>query len=63
MLLFSIILSIVTQTGDLVESWFKRYCYVKDSSNIIPGHGGFLDRFDGIVVAILICGILEPLIS
>jgi phosphatidate cytidylyltransferase len=47
----------------LFESFMKRKCKVKDSSNIIPGHGGFLDRFDGIIVAILICGISEPLFS
>ena len=61
--LFAILLSFCSQVGDLFESFMKRKCKVKDSSNIIPGHGGFLDRFDGIIVAILICGILEPLIS
>ena len=61
--LFAIILSFGSQVGDLFESFMKRKCKVKDSSNIIPGHGGFLDRFDGIIVAIVICGILEPLIS
>jgi len=61
--LFAILLSFCSQVGDLFESFVKRKCQVKDSSNIIPGHGGFLDRFDGIIVAILICGILEPLIS
>ena len=61
--LFAIILSFGSQVGDLFESFMKRKCKVKDSSNIIPGHGGFLDRFDGIIVAILICGISEPLFS
>ncbi len=44
--LISILLSILSQFGDLFESWLKRINNIKDSSNIIPGHGGVLDRFD-----------------
>lgn len=45
----TIILSIISQMGDLFESWLKRLNNIKDSSNIIPGHGGVLDRFDSIL--------------
>lgn len=46
-----IILSILSQFGDIVESAIKRYFKVKDSSNLLPGHGGFMDRFDGLIFA------------
>lgn len=47
--LLTIILSIISQCGDLFESWLKRLNDIKDSSNIIPGHGGVLDRFDSVL--------------
>jgi phosphatidate cytidylyltransferase len=46
------IIIIVTGTwGDLVESMFKRSITIKDSGTILPGHGGFLDRFDGVFIS------------
>lgn len=47
----SALLAVVAQAGDLTESWIKRRCGVKDSSNIIPGHGGVFDRVDGLLAA------------
>ncbi|HKU07546.1 MAG TPA: phosphatidate cytidylyltransferase [Bradyrhizobium sp.] len=51
-------LSVISQLGDLFESAVKRRFGVKDSSHIIPGHGGLLDRLDGFVAAVVAAAIL-----
>ncbi|WP_173982561.1 phosphatidate cytidylyltransferase [Magnetospirillum sp. SS-4] len=50
--------AVVAQAGDLFESWVKRRWNVKDSSGIIPGHGGVLDRVDGLLSAALAVAVL-----
>ena len=46
------IIVIIGSYGDLVESLLKRSIQIKDSGSFIPGHGGFLDRFDGLFLAL-----------
>lgn len=58
MLLLGAVLSVVSQLGDLFESAVKRRFDVKDSSHIIPGHGGLLDRLDGFVAAIVVAALI-----
>jgi phosphatidate cytidylyltransferase len=57
MLLLGAVLSVASQLGDLFESAVKRRFGVKDSSHIIPGHGGLLDRLDGFVAAVVVAAI------
>ena len=57
-IMLSIVASIASQLGDLGESALKRHCDVKDSSHLIPGHGGVMDRLDGFWAVSLILAIV-----
>ena len=50
-IVFGLVISIMTQIGDLFESVIKRAAQVKDSSNLVPGMGGVLDVIDGVIFA------------
>jgi phosphatidate cytidylyltransferase len=56
--LLAVVLSCVAQAGDLFESALKRRFGVKDSSHLIPGHGGLMDRLDGFVVAAVVAAVI-----
>ncbi len=59
LVVFTIVLSIFGQLGDLVESALKRHFLVKDSGNILPGHGGILDRFDSLLFVLPVLYFLQ----
>lgn len=61
--IIAIALSFASQMGDIAESALKRQAGIKDSSNLIPGHGGVLDRFDGMLGAALVFLIIQALVT
>lgn len=58
-LIVSLGLGLASQIGDLLESALKRYVGVKDSGHLIPGHGGLLDRLDGMILAVIVAAALS----
>lgn len=50
------LMAVVAQAGDFFESWLKRRAVVKDSSGLLPGHGGVFDRIDGLIPVVLVAG-------
>lgn len=52
------IIAVIAQAGDFFESWMKRRAGVKDSGNVIPGHGGLFDRVDGLLAVLFVGGVV-----
>jgi len=60
-MLASLLLGVVSQIGDLIESQIKRHFRVKDFGGVIPGHGGVLDRVDGLILAVTTMAVLAAI--
>lgn len=60
-LIITILISLVCQLGDLFVSYLKRKINIKNLSNILPGHGGVLDRIDGLIFVLIFCFLLKLL--
>ncbi len=60
-LLAGLLIAVIAQSGDFFESWMKRRAGVKDSSGLIPGHGGLLDRLDGFLAVFFVLFVVDAL--
>ncbi len=60
--LLTFIISMISQLGDIFISYLKRTSNFKDTGNLLPGHGGILDRFDGIIFAITIGSLIKIMV-
>jgi phosphatidate cytidylyltransferase len=60
-LLLTILISIICQLGDLYVSFWKRKINIKNISNILPGHGGVLDRIDGLIFVLIFCFLIKKI--
>ncbi len=63
LILITLIISLASQLGDLIISYLKRLAKIKDTGNILPGHGGILDRIDGILFGVPVGFFLLDIIS
>lgn len=61
-IIFTILISFISQIGDLIISYLKRKAHIKDTGNMLPGHGGALDRLDGLIFAIPLGLVLKILL-